>query len=124
MSPGLTDVGGRFYCDGVVTQAAPSTGRLNPGDSVTTLEFASTARDTSRDTVAPRLHRGIVVVGLNDSLWRVTKADGDVVGYVERFAEPRGTRFRAKRMIVRQQRFVPVGEFWSMDDALDCFRVG
>jgi len=27
-------------------------------------------------------------------------------------------------MIVRQQRFVAVGEFWSMDDALDCFRVG
>jgi hypothetical protein len=91
---------------------------------VTTLEFASTARDTVRDAVAPRLHRGIVVVGLNDGLWRVTKADGDVVGYVERFSESRGTRFRAKRMIVRQQRFVSVGEFWSMDDALDCFRMG
>jgi len=91
---------------------------------VTTLEFASTARDTVREASAPRLHRGIVVVGLNDGLWRVTRADGDVVGYVERFAESRGTRFRAKRMIVRQQRFVPVGEFWSIDDALDCFRVG
>lgn len=95
---------------------------------MTTLEFASTARDTTSGTtggtVAPRLHRGIVVVPLNSTLWRVTRADGDVIGYVERFAESRGTRFRAKRMIVRQQRFVAVGEFWSMDDALDCFRVG
>jgi hypothetical protein len=92
---------------------------------MTTLEFASTARDTSRETTTmPRLRRGIVVVSLNNSLWRVTKSDGDVIGYVERFAESRGTRFRAKRMIVRQQRFVPVGEFWSMDDALDCFRAG
>ena len=95
---------------------------------MTTLEFATTAHDASRDTVAPRLHRGIVVVSLSespgstDALWRVTRADGDVVGYVERYAEARGTRFRAKRMIVRQQRFVSVGEFWSMDDALDCFR--
>jgi hypothetical protein len=97
-------------------------GRTNLGDSVTTLEFASTAHDTTRDTVAPRLRRGIVVVSLNEALWRVTTADGGVLGYVERFAEKRGTRFRAKRMIVRQQRFVPVGEFWSMDDALDCFR--
>ena len=91
---------------------------------MTTLDLASTARVTPHDTVSPRLLRGIVVVELNNALWRVTRADGDVVGYVERFAESRGTRFRAKRMIVRQQRFVPVGEFWSMDDALDCFRIG
>ena len=91
---------------------------------MTTLDLASTARLTPHDTVSPRLLRGIVVVELNNALWRVTRADGDVVGYVERFAESRGTRFRAKRMIVRQQRFVPVGEFWSMDDALDCFRIG
>ena len=91
---------------------------------MTTLDLASTARLTPHDTVSPRLLRGIVVVELNNALWRVTRADGDVVGYVERFVESRGTRFRAKRMIVRQQRFVPVGEFWSMDDALDCFRMG
>ena len=55
-------------------------------------------------------------------LWRVTRAGGEVVGYVERFAEERGTRFRAKRLVVRQQRFVPIGEFWSMDDAVQCLR--
>lgn len=78
-----------------------------------TLDFAPSA--------APS--RGILTVQLNDSLWRVTRSDGEVVGYVERFEESRGTRYRAKRFIVRQQRFLPIGEFWSSDDALDCFRV-
>ena len=78
-----------------------------------TLDFAPTS--------APS--RGIVTVQLSDSLWRVTRSDGEVVGYIERFAESRGIRYRAKRFIVRQQRFVPIGEFWSNDDALDCFRV-
>nr|WP_221420784.1 hypothetical protein [Conyzicola lurida] len=61
---------------------------------------------------------------MHDALWRVTRPDGEVAGYIERYSESRGIRFRAKRMIVRQQRFVSVGEFWSMDDALQCFRIG
>jgi hypothetical protein len=61
-------------------------------------------------------------VQLHDSLWRVTRDQGEVLGYVERYAEARGIRYRAKRLIVRQQRFVPVGEFWQMEDALACFR--
>jgi hypothetical protein len=67
-----------------------------------------------RDVSAPRIQ----AAQLHDDLWRVTRPDGEVVGYVERFAESRGIRFRAKRLIVRQQRFVPIGEFWSMDDAM------
>lgn len=64
----------------------------------------------------------IALVELGDALWRVTRPDGEVLGYVESFDAPGGTRYRAKRMIVRQQRFVPVGEFWVMGDAVDCFR--
>lgn len=64
----------------------------------------------------------IALVELGDALWRVTRPDGEVLGYVEAFSAPGGTRYRAKRMIVRQQRFVPVGEFWLMGDAVDCFR--
>jgi hypothetical protein len=64
----------------------------------------------------------LAIVELGDALWRITRHDGDVLGYVESFDVPAGTRYRAKRMLVRQQRFVPVGEFWSMTDALDCFR--
>lgn len=89
---------------------------------MTILAFDTTLSADSRagDTRA----RGVATTALHDSLWRVTRPDGDVLGYIERFTETRGIRFRAKRLIVRQQRFVPVGEFWSMDDALECFRVG
>jgi len=83
---------------------------------VTVLDFASTS------TAAPLRAGGLTVIRLHDSLWRVTRAGGEVVGYVERFAEERGTRFRAKRLVVRQQRFVSIGEFWSMDDAVQCLR--
>ncbi|MCU1542951.1 MAG: hypothetical protein JWM50_816 [Microbacteriaceae bacterium] len=80
---------------------------------MTILDFAS-ATSSASGVKAPRIH----AVQLHDELWRVTRPDGEVVGYIERFAESRGIRFRAKRLIVRQQRFVAIGEFWSMDDAL------
>ncbi|MCU1424767.1 MAG: hypothetical protein JWM51_1058 [Microbacteriaceae bacterium] len=82
---------------------------------MTILDFATTTSSAAR---------GISAVHLNDALWRVVRHDGEVVGYVERFTESRGIRYRAKRFIVRQQRFVPIGEFWQYDDALDCFRIG
>jgi hypothetical protein len=101
-------------------RAAVNTGPADTGrNGVTILDFASHSApargDSARTTIrAPRVH----AVQLHDELWRVTRPDGEVVGYIERFAESRGIRFRAKRLIVRQQRFVPIGEFWSMDDAL------
>jgi predicted methyltransferase len=88
---------------------------------VTILDFAADSRTAyghvaraPRGVSAPRIQ----AAQLHDDLWRVTRPDGEVVGYVERFAESRGIRVRAKRLIVRQQRFVPIGEFWSMDDAM------
>ena len=84
------------------------------------LDFTRTASVATRPVFTPRA--GVTLVELNDSLWRVTRPDGDVLGYVESVAEVAGTRYRAKRMIVSQQRFVSVGEFWSADDAVECFR--
>lgn len=69
-------------------------------------------------------HRGVRVLTLHDALWRVTRTDGEVLGYVESFEEPRGIRFRAKRMIPLNKRFIVRGEFWSFDDAVDCLRFG
>jgi len=66
---------------------------------------------------------GVASVQLHDDLWRITRTDGEVLGYVERAATLAGNRFTAKRMVQRQRRFLPIGEFWSMDDALECFRV-
>jgi hypothetical protein len=81
--------------------------------SVTTLDFASTTTATF-DNVA--------IIQLNDDLWRITRTTGEVLGYIDRFVERGDFRFRAKRLIVRQNRFVSIGEFWRMDDAFDCFR--
>ena len=46
----------------------------------------------------------------------------DVLGYVESFATAAGERYRAKRLVARQGRFLVDGEFWSMNDALECLR--
>jgi len=66
--------------------------------------------------------RGPVVRQLHDALWRITRSDGGVLGYVERVTAPGGHRYRAKRFLPRQRRFLVDGEFWSMDDAVECFR--
>ena len=79
---------------------------------MTTLDFVGTTGTL----------RGIAVVQLHDALWRITLAAGDVLGYIERVAAPTGDRFRVKRFLPRQRRFLVDGEFWSMDDAIDCFR--
>jgi hypothetical protein len=64
----------------------------------------------------------VTTVQLHDDLWRVTRTDGEVLGYVERRLTPSGPRFAAKRMLQRQRRFLPVGEFWDFGDAMECFR--
>lgn len=66
--------------------------------------------------------RGLLVVQLHEQLWRITLPAGDVLGYIERFRAPDGERYRAKRFLPRQRRFLIDGEFWAMDDAIACFR--
>lgn len=65
---------------------------------------------------------GIRLTQLHDELWRVTRPDGEVLGYVEQFRVREGFRYRAKQFFARQRRFVVMGEFWSVDDAMECFR--
>ena len=72
------------------------------------------------DRAATRL--GVASIQLHDDLWRVTRTDGEVLGYIEQVTTAAGSRFVAKRMLQRQRRFLPVGEFWTVDDAMDCFR--
>jgi hypothetical protein len=72
-------------------------------------------------TLAPS-RPGVSTVQLHDDLWRVTRPDGEVLGYIERTDTTAGHRFTAKRMLQRQRRFLPIGDFWSIGDALDCFR--
>ncbi len=82
-------------------------------DFVGTDSFASTTR----------IDRfGIALVQLHDELWRVTRRSGEVLGYIESFAERGQLRFRAKRMFPSRRQSLPLGEFWSIEDAIDCFR--
>ncbi|AMM22329.1 hypothetical protein AX769_09755 [Frondihabitans sp. PAMC 28766] len=67
-------------------------------------------------------HGGLTLVQLHDDLARVIRPNGEVVGYVERFMHENGERYRAKRFLPRQRRFVEIGEFWSRADATDSFR--
>ena len=85
---------------------------------MTAFDFASSTDLLER----PIVRSGVAAVQLHDDLWRITRPAGEVLGYVERTATAAGSRFIAKRMLQRQRRFLPVGEFWSIDDALDCFR--
>lgn len=65
---------------------------------------------------------GIRLTQVHDELWRVTKPEGEVLGYIESFIVQEGVRYRAKRFMARQRRFVVIGEFWSVGDAIEVFR--
>jgi hypothetical protein len=86
---------------------------------VTTLDFVSTSSLVARDSVN---RFGIALVQLHNELWRVTRRSGEVLGYIESFDESGQERFRAKRMFSSRRASLPLGEFWSIDDAIDCFR--
>jgi hypothetical protein len=96
--------------------------------SSTTLSPGATRAATTTPAVAaPRqalaeTRGGLRLVQVRDDLARVTRAGGEVLGYVERLDDPLGDRWRAKRFVARERRFVEIGEFWSRSDATDCFR--
>ncbi len=66
---------------------------------------------------------GVGVIPLNNGLWRVTRASGVVLGYVQQL-DGYPERFAAKRLLPSGRGFRPVGEFRSFPDALDCLRFG
>jgi hypothetical protein len=66
--------------------------------------------------------RGLDIVPRRGALWRVARADGLVLGYVERIDDQAGARFRSKRMIGRAAGFAVIGDFAAADDAVDALR--
>jgi hypothetical protein len=86
---------------------------------VTTIDFVGSNTVASHD----RVNRfGIALIQLHDELWRVTRRSGEVLGYIESFDDAGSQRYRAKRMFSARRQSLPLGEFWSIDDAIDCFR--
>jgi hypothetical protein len=103
---------------------------------MTTLDFVGSPRSVTSQfgvsqsltsesalvSVASVSRFGISLVQLHDELWRVTRRSGEVLGYIESFVDSGNRRFRAKRMFSSRRPSMPLGEFWSIDDAIDCFR--
>lgn len=62
---------------------------------------------------------GIRTVPLPSGLVRVTRASGEVLGYVEQRVVRDQLRYIAKRMRPADTAFLELGMFWSDDDAID-----
>ncbi|MWV58160.1 hypothetical protein [Rathayibacter sp. VKM Ac-2754] len=60
---------------------------------------------------------------VNPRLWRVAATSGAVVGHIELVDDPRGERFRARLLRDGMPSGAEIGEFWSVDDAVEVFRV-
>jgi hypothetical protein len=92
---------------------------------MTTLDFVGLAPSHERSALVSTasVNRfGIALIQLHDELWRVTRRTGEVLGYIESFDEAGSIRYRAKRMFSSRRPSMPLGDFWSIDDAIDCFR--
>jgi hypothetical protein len=81
---------------------------------LTVLNFAGT-----RSTV----RRGLSFVAISPTLARITRVSGEVLGYVEVVGTGHDRAFSARRLISGGRGMLPLGEFWTMDDAVDCFRL-
>ena len=66
--------------------------------------------------------RGLDIVPRRGALWRVARADGLVLGYVERVDDETGAHYRSKRLIGRAAAFDVIGEFGVPDDAVESLR--
>jgi len=73
-------------------------------------------------------HPGITILALHGRLWRATRPDGAVLGYVEIIGPSEGEsegeseKFRSKRLRPRAQGYLVIGEFWNADEAIDALR--
>jgi hypothetical protein len=70
--------------------------------------------------VTSRHHSGIELVGVHDGLWRVRRRDGRILGHVERVNTAAGDLYVAKRFHAVRASFLSLGQFWNIDDAVDC----
>lgn len=54
-------------------------------------------------------------------LWRVIAADDSVRGHIRLVDAKHGQRYASTMILPGGIRTMFLGEFWSLDDALDCF---
>lgn len=87
--------------------------------------LSDTSAATSPDARATAAAGGrIRVDARGERLWRVSTAAFAVVGHVELLDTAGGEVFLAKRYSPTYARFVDHGRFWSLEDAVECLRLG
>jgi hypothetical protein len=62
------------------------------------------------------------ILDVRDDLSRVTRANGEIVGYVDRVDVAGDTAYRARRYVAAERRFVELPNVWDADDAVDTLR--
>ncbi|WBU39054.1 hypothetical protein [Homoserinibacter sp. YIM 151385] len=67
----------------------------------------------------PRARHGLRARRLHSGLWRVTRLDGAVLGYIEPIERAGAVRYLAKRMRPQDASFRMLGEVWTADDAVE-----
>lgn len=65
---------------------------------------------------------GVELVSVHDGLWRVRRRDGHILGHIERVNTAAGDTFVAKRFSPVRASFLSLGQFWNIQDAVDCLR--
>lgn len=60
---------------------------------------------------------------VNPWLWRVSTGSGAVIGHIELVDDPQGERYRARLLRAGMPAGAQLGEFWTVDDAIEVFRV-
>ncbi|PZE25620.1 MULTISPECIES: hypothetical protein [unclassified Curtobacterium] len=69
-----------------------------------------------------RSRGGLRVLDVREDLSRVTRANGEIVGYVDRVEVAGAPAYRARRYVPAERRFVALPTVWDPDDAVDCLR--
>ncbi|GGE86852.1 hypothetical protein [Mycetocola zhadangensis] len=69
-----------------------------------------------------RTYAGVELVSVHDGLWRVRRRDGRILGHVERSNTAAGDVYIAKRFHAVRASFLSLGQFWNIQDAVDCLR--
>ena len=72
----------------------------------------------------PRLPSGVPVrlAAAAPALWRVIDRKGHVIGHLQAIADGSGIRYRVRRFRASSRAFLELGEFWRIEEAIDCLR--
>ena len=79
--------------------------------------------DSTSPTSSPNIVRygTVAAKAVSPTLWRVTARDERVLGHVRLVSAKHGDRYAATLILPGGIRTLFLGEFWSLNDALDCF---